>query len=180
MPTVRGKSAVKQFFAETPAKLTNVLRGAGRAGAKVVSDEIEVLTPSEEVRDNLRTRTKADDGRIVVTIDVKPGWARSLGTWLEYGTSPHFVSVDDSQRNGMSVGRINRRANDADSSHSLVIGGNFVGATVFHPGARAHPAFRPALDVKEVEALAAAQAYINSRVRPSGIVTTAEPGGEAE
>jgi hypothetical protein len=178
MPTVRGKAEVKRFMAETPAQLVKVLRGAGRAGAKVVSEEIKERTPSEDVRENLRTRTKQDDGRIVVKIDIKPGWARSLGTWLEYGTAPHLISVDESQRQGMSIGRINRLANSPDSSHSLVIGGKFVGTTVFHPGARPHPSFRPALDTKEAEAFAAAQSYINSHVKPSGIVVPAEPQGD--
>lgn len=178
MPTVKGKAEVREYIAEAPAKLRNVLRGAARAGAKVVSDEIKVRTPSEEVRDNLRTRTKQGDGRIVVTIDVKPGWPRSLGTWLEYGTSPHFISVDDSVRQGMSAARINRLAKEPDHSHSLIIGGKFVGATVFHPGARPEPVFRPALDTKQAEAIAAAQGYINSHVSRSGIVTTAEPEGD--
>ena len=176
MPTVRGKSAVKRYIADTPAKLTNVLRGAARAGARVVSEEIKVRTPSDDVRDNLRVRTAKGDGTIAVKIDIKPGWARSVGIWLEYGTSPHLISVDESQRGGMSIGRINRRAKDPDSSHSLVIGGAFVGKTVFHPGARPQPSFRPALDTKEAEAIAAAQQYINSRVKPSGI--TPDPGGD--
>ena len=180
MPRVKGKAEVKRFIADTPAKLTNVLRGAGRAGAKVVSEEIKVRTTSEEVRDNLRTRTKQEDGRVVVRIDIKPGWARSLGTWLEYGTEPHLITVDESQRQGMSVGRINKLAKGPDSGHSLVIGGSFVGSTVFHPGARPHPAFRPALDVKEAEAIAAAQGYINSHVKPSGIVGSAAPEGDGE
>jgi hypothetical protein len=40
MPTVRGKAETRRFFAETPAKLKTVFRGAGRAGANVVADEI--------------------------------------------------------------------------------------------------------------------------------------------
>lgn len=180
MPTVRGKNEVKRFIADAPAQLTNVLRGAARAGANVVSEEIRVRTPSDDVRDNLRTRTKQDDGVIVVKIDIKPGWARSVGIWLEYGTSPHFITVDDSQRKGMSVRHINRIASGPDSGHSLVIGGNFVGTTVFHPGARPFPAFRPALDIKEAEAVAAAQTYINGRVGRSGIASSGGRGGEGE
>jgi hypothetical protein len=168
MPTVRGKSEVKAFMARVPAQMTDVLRGAARAGAKVVATEIKERTPAEEVRDNLRIRTKAGDDQIKVTIDVKPGWGRSLGVWLEYGTSPHFISVDESQRGGRSVGRINKLSQEHGAS--LVIGGQFVGKTVFHPGARPHPTFRPALDNKEAEAIAAARAYIDTRVTRAGIV----------
>lgn len=178
MPTVRGKSEVKAFIDAIPGKMASVLRGAARAGAGVVADEIKQRTPSDDVRDNLRVRTKAGDGQIRVTIDVKPGWGRSVGLWLEYGTSPHFISVDASQRAGRSVGRINQQAKSEDAGHSLVIGGNFVGATVFHPGARPQPTFRPALDTKEAEAIATAQAYISARVSRAGIATVSE--GDAE
>lgn len=178
MPTVRGKSEVKAYFDAVPGKLNGVLRGAARAGANVIADEIKQRTPSDEVREDLRIRTRAGDDQIKVTIDVKPGWGRSLGLWLEYGTSPHFISVDASQRGGRTVGRINRLARADDAGHTLVIGGNFVGKTVFHPGARPHPAFRPALDQKEAEAIAAAQAYINARVSRAGIAAASEGSDE--
>jgi hypothetical protein len=178
MPTRSGKAEVDRYISGIPAAMTKVLRGAGRAGAKVIETEIRDRTPSDAVRENLRTRTKAEDGQIRVTIDVKPGWGRSVGTWLEWGTSPHFISVDDRQRAGRSVGRINRQLRDAGGDHSLVINGQFVGATVFHPGARPHPAFRPALDAKEAEAIAAAQGYINAHVGPAGIRGGEEGNGE--
>lgn len=176
MPTVRGKSGVKAFMARVPGQMTDVIRGAARAGAKVVATEIKERTPAEEVRDNLRIRTKAGDDQIKVTIDVKPGWGRSLGIWLEYGTSPHFISVDDSQRGGRSVSRINRLSEEHGAS--LVIGGKFVGKTVWHPGAQPHPVFRPALDTKEDEAIAAAQAYVQTRITRAGIV--GRSGGDDE
>lgn len=176
MPTVRGKSEVKAFMARVPGQMTDVLRGAARAGARIVAAEIRTRTPSDEVRGNLRIRTQAGDEQVKVKIDVKPGWARSLGVWLEYGTSPHFISVDDSQRGGRSVNRINRLSGEHGAS--LVIGGKFVGKTVWHPGAQPHPAFRPALDTKEDEAIAAAKAYISTRVTRAGIV--GRSGGDDE
>lgn len=157
-----------------PEKMERVLRGAGRAGANVVAEEIKLTTPSEAVRENIRIRTKAETDRIVVRIDVKDRWANAVGVWLEYGTAGHFISVDDRQRRGMSVGRINRLTNEG----SLVIGGKFVGSTVWHPGARPHPTFRPALDRKEAEAIAAAQAYINTRVTRAGILDSVEEDAE--
>lgn len=179
MAKFRGRAEVKQYMASLPGQLEGVLRGAARAGAKVVEDKIKELTPSEEVRDNLRTRSRRADGRIVVLIDVRPGWARSLGIWLEWGTAPHFISVDDSQRLGMSVGRINKRVKEADGAASLVIGGKFVGTTVSHPGSKDHPAFRPALDLSEAQAIDAAQAYITSRIARGKIIGTNEPEEDA-
>lgn len=163
MATLRGRAEVSAHMKSLPAKLSGVLRGAARAGAGVIATEIKAQTPSQEVRENLRISSKAAEGKIRVTIDIKPGWARSVGTWLEFGTSPHFITVDDSQRQGMSVRKVNER--EKEGRGSLIIGGNFVGETVFHPGARPHPAFRPALDAKEGEAIAAAQKYINSRIK---------------
>lgn len=176
MPTVRGKAEVRAFVGSIPAKLDGVLRGAARAGGKVIAEEVKERTPSSEVRDGVRIQTRKGDDQIKVTIDVKPGWARSLGTWLEYGTAGHFISVDESQRGGRSIGRINQLADEHGAS--LVIGGNFVGKTVWHPGARPHPAFRPALDTKEAEAIAAAQSYINTRISRAGIAGQSEGSDE--
>lgn len=178
MPTVSGRSEVKRFIGSIPGKLTaDVLRGAARAAAKVVAAEAKERSISPEVSASVKIATSSEDGRIIAKIQTK-GAGAYIAPWLEYGTSPHFISVDDSQRQGMSVGRINRLSNEEGSSHSLVIGGNFVGATVFHPGARPHPFLRPALDIKEAEAIAAAQGYITSRVTRAGIVGTPAAAGD--
>lgn len=168
MVTVTGKADVKAYMSGIPARMQDILRGAARAGAKVFADEIKALTPSQEVRDDLRTKTTAGDGRVLSRVDIKPGYGRSIGNWLEYGTSPHFIAVDKSQRAGKSVRRVNALTNENGGNHALVIGGNLVSGTVFHPGARPFPAFRPALDTKAGEAQAAAQAYINKRVSRGG------------
>lgn len=175
MVTVTGKAEVKAYIGGIPAKMQRILGGAARAGAAVISDEIEARTPSDEVREALRTKTTTSDGQITVRIDLKPGWGRSVGTWLEYGTSPHFISLDDSQRGGKGIGLINRQVTENDGNGSLVIGGNFVGQTVFHPGARPFPVFRPALDTKEQEAIAAAQTYITKRATRAGFASAAGP-----
>lgn len=171
MPTVRGKADVNRFIAGIPAALEDrVLRGAARAAATIVATEAKDRTQSSEVRDAIKVSArKAEGGRIIAKVQVK-GPGAYLAPWEEYGTAPHLISVDESQRNGMTIGRINQLAKGSDSNHSLVIGGKFVGRTVLHPGARPHPFLRPALDVKEAEAIAAAQSYINSRVTRSGIL----------
>jgi hypothetical protein len=170
MVTVRGKTEVTRYINGLPGQINKVLQGAARAAAKVVADEAKSRSLSQEVSDGIGTRTKVEGGRIVCWVSVKKGWASSVGTWLEYGTSAHFISVDERQRMGMSVGRINKQV----KAGSLVINGNFVGSTVRHPGARPHPFLRPALDTKQGEALAAAQGYINSHVTGGQVVATAE------
>ncbi len=172
MPTVRGKSELRQFFAQLPEDIERkLLRGAGQAAIRVIADEARDRSNSAEVEAGIKTKVRSDPGQVVAKVFVDGKWARSLAVWSEYGTSPHFISVDDSQRGGRSVNRINKNV--------LVINGQPVGTTVFHPGARPHPFLRPALDIKGVEAVAAAQRYINSRVTKSGIVGAA-PGGDGE
>ncbi len=174
MVTVKGKSAVKAYIAAVPGQLQDrVLRGAARAAANVVADEAKARTQSHEVAGAIKVATRREEGRVIASVQVK-GPGAYLAPWEEYGTAPHFISVDDSQRGGLSV----RKINDQAKTGSLVIGGQFVGKTVYHPGAQPHPFLRPALDTKESEAMAAARGYIAARVGPAGITGTDE-GDEA-
>ncbi|WP_225871465.1 HK97 gp10 family phage protein [Qipengyuania atrilutea] len=166
MAPMKGREQVRQYFASLPDKLeTKILRGAAKAGGSVIKDEAKLRTQSDQVRDDLRMRTRAKDGKVRVTIDVKPGFGRSIANWEEYGTDPHFIRVADEQRQGLSVRKVNERTKDG----SLVINGNFVSGTVFHPGAAAHPFLRPSLDLKGAEAIAEAQGYINAKLASTGL-----------
>lgn len=180
MVSVRGRSEVKRFIAQLPEEIEKkVLRGAARAGGKVIADEAKLRAPSDEVREDIVIRTSgAETGRVVVKITVKPGWGRSVGIWAEYGTDPHFITVDDSQRAGQGIRRINQQVREAKGDGSLVIGGKFVGATVFHPGARAIPFLRPSLDTRKGDAITAAQGFINARISRRGIVEGNDAGSD--
>ncbi len=176
MVTVKGRDTVQRFLATLPNEIeTKLLRGAGRVAGKIVKDDAEWRALSPEIREDLVLKTSARDGRIVVKVTVKPGWGYSLGVWQEWGTASHFISVAEDQRRGRSIGRINKLSKEG----SLVIGGKFVGDTVFHPGARAHPFLRTALDLRGGDAIKAAQAYINSRIAGGKITGAAEPEDEA-
>jgi len=176
MATSRGGAAVRRYIEQLPAELERtVLRGAARAGGKVLVDGAKERSISSDVDDAIVMKRRSEPGRITVTITVEKGWARSVANWLEYGTDPHFIAVDDSQRAGMSVGRVNKMTKDG----SLVIGGQFVGSTVHHPGARPHPFLRPTLDIDGSKAVAEAQNFINAHVTRSGIIASAEPEDDA-
>jgi hypothetical protein len=171
MVTSKGGTEVRQFIAKLPGEIERkLLRGAGRAAANVIADEAKERSISSEVSSAIKVKVRTTEDQVVAKVQVR-GRGAYIAPWLEYGTSAHFISVDDSQREGMSVNKINK----ANKAGSLVIGGKFVGSTVLHPGARPHPFLRPALDIKGDAAFAAAQGYINSRVTRSGIVGTAEP-----
>lgn len=172
MVTVRGREAVNRFFDQLPKEIeAKLLRGAGRAGGKVIADDARDRALSDEVRGDIVVKTSSRDGRVVVRVTVKAGWGYSLGVWQEWGTEPHFIKVAEDQRQGRSIGRINKLA----KTGSLVIGGQFVGETVHHPGAKDTPFLRPALDLRGADAIAAAQAYINSRIVGGRIVGSEEP-----
>lgn len=174
MATSRGGTDVRRFLAQLPAELERkVLRGAARAAANVVAEEARARSISTEVAAAVKVgRPRSEDGRVTVKIQVR-GAGAYIAPWLEYGTDPHFITVDESQRRGMSVGRINRET----KAGSLIINGQFVRTTVHHPGARPHPFLRPALDDKEAAAIAAAQGYINTKVTRAGITGAGESEG---
>lgn len=178
MPTVSGKSEVAAYMGALPEQIAKMMRGAARVGGKVIAEEAKARSESDEVRDAVIVRTKLDGVRATVTVTIESGWAMARAIWLEYGTSPHFISVDDSQRGGLGIGRINQRVKEANGDGSLVINGKFVGSTVWHPGARPHPFLRPALDTKQGDAIKAAQKYIDARVSRSGIALDAEGADE--
>lgn len=171
MVKVTGKAAVSRYMSALPGRIDRVLRGAARAGAAIVADEVKLRADADETREGVIIRSKRDGDRIIVRISVKRGWGLTLGIWQEWGTAGHFITVDDRQRDGMSVNRINK----LQKAGSLVIGGQFVGSTVWHPGARANPFMRPALDLKGAEAIAAAQNYITAKLKGGA---TPDPEGE--
>lgn len=176
MPSVRGKADVQRFIAQLPGEIERkLLRGAGRAGANVIAKEAKERCISSEVRGLIKVRVRSTESQVIAKVQVR-GPGAYIAPWIEYGTSPHFISVDDSQRDGRSVKRINTEM----KAGSLVIGGQYVGTTVLHPGAKPHPFLRPALDTQASAAIKAAQGYINARVSRTGIKGSPEGEGDAE
>lgn len=164
MATIEGRSAVSRYLAAAPERLArNLLRGAGKAAVDVIADEAKLRCIDSEVAAAIRTSAKVGDGVVTAKVLVK-GPEAYRAPWIEYGTAPHYITVDNSQHQGMSVGRINRLA----KAGTLVINGRPVGQTVFHPGARPFPFLRPALDTKRSDAIAAAQSYITTRAADGG------------
>lgn len=165
MVKTRGKAEVKAFIRALPEQIERrLLVPAARAGINVLKDEAADRVTSDEVRENLQTSVQRRDDKVIAKLSVKPGWARSLANWLEYGTSGHFITVQDGAREGRSVARINRLNREG----SLKIGNTFVGQSVYHPGARPHPFMRVSLDTRGAQAIATAQTYINANAHRLG------------
>ena len=171
---------------ELPALLVErVLPGAARAGARVIAQDAKARLGGKRadgsggskvlIADAVKVRSRKRNGLIVARV-LLDGPGAYVGRWIEYGTRPHFISVDPAYRAGMTTRRINKQIKGGDAAlhGTLMIDGKPVGTTVHHPGATAHPFLRPALDTKEVEAKAAAQAYVYSRITRAGIVGSDE------
>lgn len=185
MATVTGKPAVKDYMAQAPVLIAGKLaRGAARAGAKVILDEARQRVISQVVRGALVMRTTVEPNRVVVRITIRKGWPLSVATWLEYGTTAHFISVDENHRKGRSARRINRldrlarEEGRTGPGESLVIKRKFVGDTVHHPGAKPHPFLRVSLDLKGEDAVAAAQSYINARTGGASLASLPDDEGD--
>ena len=177
--SIKGGADLAAFLASLPANLgRNVLRGALKAGADEIAEGAREGCRSAEVAATIKTTSKSEPGVVSAKVVTK-GDGAYKAPWLEHGTSAHFISVDDELRQGRTVSRINRLAKESDSSHSLVIGGNFVGRAVFNPGARAFPFMRPAFDTRESAAIAAIGNRIATKLTKAGLVTP-DPVGDEE
>jgi len=180
---VKGLSELQKLLDTLPAKLeANVMRGALRAGMKTVQNKavINIDSKSGDLAKSLKISTKLRDG-IVKSVLAAKGFQGYKAMWLEYGTRPHLISVQDidrqvnnrlSRRRGKvvleSVSTINRRRNS-----SLVINGRLVGRSIMHPGAKPKPFLRPALDSSAQEALIAVGSYIKARLAKKHGIDTA-------
>jgi len=162
---LRGFSELKSFLDDLPGKVQrNIARGALRAAATPVMQAAKALAPvgppSNEgkrlyggyaglLRDSIRLKPRrARDGKTILGL-VAGGRVRGKGDAfyahiVEFtGAAPHVIT--------------------AQNRKSLSVGGLFF-QSVKHPGMRARPFMRPALDSKAQEAIVAAGEYVKKRL----------------
>ncbi len=179
---VSGLPELQKLLDTLPVKIEkNILRGALRAGMKVIQPfaQSNVRSVSGLLANGLKIGTRATAGTVVGKLSAK-GPHGYVAMWVEFGTRPHFISVSEkerpinmrlSTRRGrlvrVSMTTINR------AIRSLKIAGNFVGPTVFHPGANPHPFMRPALDAQAQKATIAVAEYIKRRLETKHGLDTA-------
>lgn len=149
LKNIKGGRELQEMLNTLAPKLErNIMRGALAAGAKVILAEAKNNVPikSGELRNSLRVSTRARKGQITASIKSgnKKVWYSRL---VEFGTAAHTISA----KNG-----------------SLSFGG-FFAKSVDHPGARAKPYLRPALDSKSNDAIKEVGAYIGKRLTKQGL-----------
>jgi len=177
---VQGLADLHRAMQALPAKLeANLIRGASRAGAKVIADEAKRRVPvqSGALRDSIRVSVKLDHrrGRVVATIKagsnktkkviesrpdggikvryLNPFYAR----FVEKGTSTHYIKAVTAKA---LILRRNRRASSGFAKRWTA----WVVEGVTHPGARPKPFMAPAFTAKSQAALAAFADYLRRRI----------------
>lgn len=172
---VKGLANLQRALDSLPAKIeANMMRGALRAGAKVVATEAQanIDSISGDLARGVRYGAKMDRRMGQVRSYVRAGGKGSDGWYarfVELGTKRHLIKVrEDAKptrmtRRGPKAYSINT-INKMIASGSLVIGGKFVGASVEHPGARPKPFLRPALDANVASAVEAVREYLRRRL----------------
>ena len=175
---VKGLSDLDRLLGELTPKLErNVMRGAMRAGARVVLPvaKANIDSVSGDLAKSLKAGSRSKGGTVT-------GYVRSryyTARWVEYGTRAHFIKVRPEDR----PNRITRRGlvpysirtiNRMVARGSLQIGQNFVGESVAHTGARPKPFLRPALDTQAGAAVVAVGEYIKTRLATKHGLDTSE------
>lgn len=158
---VKGLSALNAMLQSFPAKLEqNVLRGAMRAGAKVVLPVAKANAPRDtgEMADDMKVSVSAKRGRVTGKVKLT-GKHAFLGNWLEHGVAAHQIS--------------------AKSGGWLFLGNGFA-KSVLHPGIKPHPFMRPALDTQATASVVAIGNYIKDRLASKHGLDTADIQVEAE
>ena len=153
---VKGLSELQKLLDTLPAKLeANVMRGALRAGAKPILEEAKRNVPVESgtLRDGLKIGTKSRNGTVSASVKVS-GRHAFIAPWIEFGTRAHVITGRD--------------------GGSLFFGGGTFVKSVQHPGARARPFLRPALDSQSNAAVVAVGEYIKKRLSSKHGLDTSE------
>ncbi len=179
--TITGGRELDELLQTLPTKMQKNINRAGlRAGAVVLRDRAKANVPvqSGELRNSVRITSRARGAD--VSVSVKAGNSVAYyARFVEYGTRPHLVQVSDRDRgvNGrtgrqVSITTINRQR------RSLQIGGNLIGPSVQHNGARPKPFMRPAVDEALREAIAAITKKIRERLSAQGLNSPAPDVGD--
>lgn len=148
---IAGGRELDRLLQTLPVKMErNIMRGALRAGAVVIRDEIKQRAPidSGALRDSVRVTTRYRKG--TVSASAKVGDSRAWYAHLvEFGTRPHVI-LPKRQGGAMQFGGVQTRLVD-------------------HPGIQGRPFVRPAGDAATPRALAEVTKYVRRRLTRQGL-----------
>lgn len=154
---IGGLAELQKAMQELPAKIEqNMLRGAMRAGGKVIVEEAKTLAPVDDgdLKNSIRISTKSRNG--IVKAEVKAGDKKAYyAHMIEFGTASYYAGT------GRTVGKPYKIV--SKKAKSLLFGGFFVEG-VTHPGIRPQPFMRQAFDSSFDRATRAFAAYLENRM----------------
>jgi HK97 gp10 family phage protein len=147
---IKGGAELQRFLNQLPVKVEkNIMRAALRAGANEIKEDAVQNVPVQDgdLKRSIRVSTRAKRGR--VTASVKAGDKKAwYWHFVEFGTAAHTIKARNGKR--------------------LFFSGIFA-KVVNHPGAKAKPFMRPALDNKANDAIRAVGRKISERLTKHGI-----------
>jgi HK97 gp10 family phage protein len=152
---VKGLAELQKFLDALPKKVEkNIMRSALRAGAMVIMEQAKANVPVKTgaLRDSLRVSTGYKNGKVTATVKAggktKRGGDAFYAHMVEFGTSAHNIAAK------------------AGGWLSFM---NVFAKEVAHPGARAKPFLRPAMDARAQDALVAVGEQIKKRLTKEGL-----------
>lgn len=157
---IKGLAALGKALSTLPVKIErNVLRGALRAGMKPVQAAARenAAKATGLLARGLRISTDGRKGKVYARLKTS-GKHDYIARFVEFGTAPHRISG----RNG----------------GMLRIAGKAIVPSVAHPGARAVPFMRPAIDTKSPDAVQAVANYIRNRLSTQHGIDVPDTGDE--
>lgn len=158
---VQGLAELDALLKTLPVKVeANVLRGAVRAGQKIVADKAKALVPKDsgDLARSIRVSTNRKAAkRGYVRADVVAGNATAwYANLIEQGTGSHYTGSGRSKRKPYLI-------KPKKQPGALLFGGK-VRETVTHPGIKPQPFMRPAAELLDGPALEAFAAYVRKRL----------------
>lgn len=150
---IKGAAELQRFLDKLPANVEkNIVRGALRAGTKVLADAVKSAAPEKAgtLKRSIKVRAGVRAGRVTsrVSIGDKKAWYLHI---LEGGSKPHDITPK-------------KRRDPADGKKALAFG-DFVRSLSRHPGAKANPFFVRTVDTHAQRASDAVIAYIRNRLK---------------
>lgn len=142
---IAGLDELNRILQELPAKIeANILRGAARAGQKVILEAAKANVPvkSGALRDSLRIKTRIRKGEVTATL-VAGNKVAFYAHMVEFGTARHLIKPKKAK--------------------SLFFAG-LARKVIDHPGAEQKPFMRPAIDSAAPQAIEAFRDYVATRL----------------
>lgn len=177
---ITGGRELQEVLDTLPGKMQKNINRAGlRAGAVVLLAKVRENIPVDQgnLLRTARISGRAKGAEVAVSVKVggkHKGVDAFYARFVEYGTRPHLIKVQDSERGvNRRTGRLVSMTTINRQQRALQIGGNFVGPVVSHPGSRKKAFMRPAVDEKLPEALRAITNKIRERLNKQGLNTPA-------